>query len=322
MGFEWWRTRRPDAVAETLVRRLHAGLSDGQRAAICFDWDHEDGRFGHLRRFVANHWQVTPPCVRGEVFDAGQQALIRDIFLSLLDPGWHARILRQLSDDTKGHPWGQDQSIAILGDPVRGPFQFLFTGRHVTLRADGGSAPDVAFGGPVVYGHDASGRYREQPGHPGNVFWPQAIEASALLDRLDARQRALAVVEALPEEGAIAFGMAPQGLPAADMTRGQFAAFTALLASLAAPFRAEDRTRLARCLARQGGARRLHLAFSATDRMSQPHYDTWRIEGPAFVWHFQGRPHVHCWVHVAAHPDVPCNAHGGVFLHPGQDPLT
>ena len=25
----------------------------------------------------------------------------------------------------------------------------------------------------------------------------------------------------------------------------------------------------------------------------------WRVEGPAFVWHFRGAPHVHVWVNVA-----------------------
>jgi hypothetical protein len=28
-------------------------------------------------------------------------------------------------------------------------------------------------------------------------------------------------------------------------------------------------------------------------------WDIWRIEGPAFVCHFRGAPHVHAYLHVA-----------------------
>ena len=28
-------------------------------------------------------------------------------------------------------------------------------------------------------------------------------------------------------------------------------------------------------------------------------WDNWRLEGPSFVWHFRGSPHVHVWVNVA-----------------------
>ena len=43
---------------------------------------------------------------------------------------------------------------------------------------------DVAFGGPIFYGHAADG-FNEGPTHPGNVFWPQAVAANKLFD--DAR---------------------------------------------------------------------------------------------------------------------------------------
>jgi hypothetical protein len=37
-------------------------------------------------------------------------------------------------------------------------------------------------------------------------------------------------------------------------------------------------------------------------------WDNWRLEGPAFVWHFRGSPHVHVWVNIAGSPSVPTNA--------------
>jgi hypothetical protein len=33
-------------------------------------------------------------------------------------------------------------------------------------------------------------------------------------------------------------------------------------------------------------------------------WDVWRIEGPSFVWHYRGNPHVHVWVNVADDPTV------------------
>ena len=28
-------------------------------------------------------------------------------------------------------------------------------------------------------------------------------------------------------------------------------------------------------------------------------WDIWRLEGPTFVWHFRGAPHVHAYVNIA-----------------------
>jgi hypothetical protein len=307
--------------AEHLVKALHRSLTAPQRREICLAWDHTDTDRGLVRSFIANHWQVTQPCIRSSFFTPAQQALIHRIFRSLLDERWYPQFMRQLADDTKGHPWGQDQSIAIFGDPEAGPFQFIFTGRHVTLRADGGSLPGSAFGGPIFYGHAARGRYWEPPHHPGNIFWPQALAAGRLYDALDEDQRARAVIDALPDETAIGFGRARLGISAASFTEAQRRQFVALLNALTAPFRHSDRRRVARCVARQGGLDSLSVAFAREHRISAPEWDHWRIEGPSFVWHFRGWPHVHGWVNVADAPGLPANAHSGMFIFPGHDLL-
>jgi hypothetical protein len=313
----------PQAETETasLVRRLHAGLNAAQRAEICFAWDHRDAEKGLLRKFIANHWQVTWPCVRGNFFSAEQRVLVHKIFCSLLDPDWVPRISLQLADDTKGHLWGQDQSIAIIGDPAVANWQFLFTGRHLTLRTGGAEGPETAFGGPVVYGH-AAGGFWEPPGHPGNVFWPQAEATSRFFSTLDLSERIRAVVKRLPAEEEIGFRAEAEGLAVAGLTPLQKQAFEAVLAALLAPFRDDDKACVRRCLAAQGGAAALRIAFSRENRISAPLWDVWRIEGPSFVWHFQGWPHVHGWVHVAAAPsDGAVNGQRGAFLFPQHDPL-
>jgi Protein of unknown function (DUF3500) len=310
------------AVQETQgpVEALYRSLSPPQRREISFPWDHVDPERGLLRAFIANHWQVTRPCVRGEFFTRAQQHLIHDIFASLVDPAWYPRFLKQLRDDCKGHEWGADQSIALFGDPDRGALQFVITGRHLTLRSEAHGDGRAAFGGPILYGHQATGFY-ERANHPGNIFWEQALLASSLAAMLDEAQLAAAVVDVLPEETQIAFREDRVGLPVASLTVPQRVQLERTLAALLEPFRAADRAHAMQCLSRQGGLDRCHLAFARDGRMSAPHWDNWRLEGPGLVWHFRGFPHVHVWVHVAADPGVAVNARRGTFIFPEHDPL-
>jgi hypothetical protein len=310
------------AVQETqgLVEALHRSLSQSQRGEIAFAWDHVDRERGLLRAFIANHWQVTRPCIRGEFFTRAQQHLIHDLFTSLVDPAWYPRFLKQLKDDTQGHEWGADQSVALFGDPERGALQFVITGRHLTMRAEANGDGRVAFGGPILYGHQATGFY-ERPNHPGNVFWEQALQASALAAMLDEAELAAAVVDVLPGETQIGFGENPLGLAVASLGEPQRAQLARTLAVLLEPFAAAQRARVMECLAQQGGLERCRIAFARDGRMSAPHWDNWRLEGPSIVWHYRGFPHVHVWVHVAADPASPVNARRGTYIFPEHDPL-
>ena len=308
----------PVTKSEALALSLHASLSETQRKEICLDWDHQDPKLGIVRRFIANHWQVTRPVIASEFFSTHQRKLLRQLFRSLLDPRWHDSFIKQLSDDTGGHEWGKDQSVAFFGDPRSGPWQFVLTGRHLTLRT--GSKGSQVFGGPILYGHAASG-FWEKANHPGNVFWPQAKAASILYEMLDSKQRKLAEVECLPHEYEIGFDTAPVGLPARLLSPAQKKQLNAILQSLTAPFRATDRTRIEASLARQGGLDALTIAFGRANRISAPSWDDWRLQGPSFVWHWQGSPHVHVWVNVGDDASEPVNARPGTFIFPEHDPL-
>jgi hypothetical protein len=302
----------PDApqAAETLAGLLHASLSPQQREAVCFPWDYRHPKFGLLRTRVGNNWNATAPEVVSDFFTKDQRRLVRDIFERLIEPDWHARFDKQLEDDAGG--FGHSQSIALIGEPGNGgKFQFLLTGRHMTLRCDGDSAEHVAFGGPIFYGHDAGG-FNEGPQHTGNVFWPQALAANRVYDMLDGKQRAAALVEKMPAENAIGFrgadGGAP-GIPASDLSADQRAELERVLGILLEPYRTRDRDEVRGCLAAQGGLDRCRLAFYRTDDLGNDGvWDCWRLEGPAFVWHFRGAPHVHVWVNVADTPAVATNA--------------
>lgn len=314
----------PKSAAETSVRALWESLTAAQREEVCFDWNYRDKKRGLLRTFVANHWQITRPCIRGDFFTKKQQWLIHDIFKGIIHPDWYAKFLKQLRDDTLGHEWGTDQSIALFGRPDQAPFQFVMTGRHLTLRADGHTEGRVALGGPIFYGHAATG-FNEEVHHPGNVFWPQALEANKLYQMLDGKQRRQALVAKRPKEERVEFhgvnGSFP-GLPIKEMSEDQKKEMQQVLRKLVEPFRVEERDGVLESLDKQGGLDRCSIAFYEEDDLGDDgEWDNWRLEGPAFVWYFRGSPHVHVWVNVANDPAVTITARNGVYLYPDHDPL-
>ncbi len=307
-------------TSESLVKKLYDSLSKEQRQAICFAWDHVDKERGLLRTHVSNNWSIVNRRqfrVGGPFFTNEQQDLIEAIFFGMYDKEWHDRIRKQLKDDAGGY--GRAQTIAIFGDPATDRFQFVMTGRHLTIRCDGKATSNMAFGGPVFYGHAAQG-FHEKPDHPGNVFWPQAKKANSLYAMLDGKQRKKALANPAPYESEVAFrgprGAFP-GIPVAELSPDQKEQAQAVLESLVEPYRKSDREHIQKLLSSQGGLEACSLAFyskdgsgSSVDIGNDGVWDVWRLEGPSFVWHFRGDPHVHVWVNVANDPSIPLNASG------------
>jgi hypothetical protein len=304
--------------AESLVKMLHESLSPAQREKVCVPWDYVHPKFGLLRTRVGNNWNCNDSDLSSDFFTSDQKRLARDIFERLIAPEWHERFDRQLEDDTGG--FGHQQSIALIGEPGGGAFQFLLTGRHMTLRCDGDSADHVAFGGPIFYGHDPGG-FNEAADHPGNVFWPQALAANKVFALLDGRQREAALSDRLPRENAVGFRKGPiPGLPVSDLTPDQRRELERALDLLLEPYRVTDRVEARTCLERQAkdsrsdaeGATGLDACrlvfYRQGDIGGDSVWDNWRLEGPSFVWHYRGAPHVHVWVNIADDPSVPTNA--------------
>jgi hypothetical protein len=258
---------------------------------------------------VAANWRITAPAIKSDFFTPGQQHLIREVFEGIIRPDWYARFDKQLADDAGG--FGARQSIALFGRPGAGKFEFVLTGRHMTLRCDGDSAEHVAFGGPIFYGHAASG-FHEKPNHPGNIFWPQALAANGVYQMLDGKQQKQALLPTAPPESHVGFrgpgGQLP-GIPVADLSADQRLHVQEVLQKLIEPYRQCDRDEVLSCLKAEGGLDRCSLAFyKQPDLGGDGVWDVWRLEGPAFVWHFRGAPHVHTWVSVADDPSVKLNA--------------
>jgi Protein of unknown function (DUF3500) len=301
----------PNSGAEKLVKTLYEKLTDEQKKAVCFAWDFKDGR-GLLRTHVSNNWQITKPAVDSDFYTKEQKEVIYEIFKGVFNPEWHKKLLKQLKDDSGGD-FGHHQSIAIFGTPGTGKFQYVMTGRHMTIRADGDSEAHVALGGPIFHGHAASG-FTEKVHHPGNIFWHQAELANKVYTILDGKQQEKALVPRRPAEAAVSFrgkdGKFP-GLAVSDMTKDQQEAVQKVLLSLLDPYRQEDRDEVMACLKAQGGLEKCNLAFYKDgDIGNDGEWDNWRLEGPSFVWYFRGSPHVHIWINVADDSSVPLNSKG------------
>jgi hypothetical protein len=286
----------PLGEPETLVSQLYAALTPAQRTAVCFPWNHAK------RLAVSANWHIVEQKV-GQFYTPEQQELIEAIFRGAHSEGWAEKRMKQLRDDSG--PGGlKEYSMAIFGTPGTGQFEWVLTGRHLTLRVDGDSEPGVAFGGPIFYGH-AAGEFNEKPHHPGNVYWYQALRANEVFQALDGKQREKALRDGpvpLETPATIAPRASAEdrpGLPVAEMTRDQRVLVGKVLEDLLAPMRRKDAMEAQRFIDANGGLRSLHLSFyKSEDIGGDGVWDVWMVHGPSMVWYFRGAPHVHTWVYV------------------------
>lgn len=300
-----------EKAPETLVKQLYETLSDEQKKVVAFEWDHTDPKLGLLRTRVSNNWHITQPEIAGSFYTKDQQEIARAIYEGLFQPDWVKQIDKQLQDDNGGKAWGAAQNIAIFGKPGEDKFELVMTGRHMTVRVDGNSIDHMAFGGPTFHGHAASG-FNEKVGHPGNIWWPQAVEANKVFAMLDGKQREKALVAQMPAEQSVGFRGEDgrfAGVPVTDLTSDQKEQLQKVLAKVLEPYRNADRDEALDCLKKQGGLDKCSLAFYAEgDIGDDDEWDNWRLEGPAFVFYFRGSPHVHMWMNIGSDPSVKLNA--------------
>lgn len=286
---------KPLPKSEALVVDLSETLSETQRKEICFPFDHE------LRSKVDNNWHITKPTLTN-FYTKDQQEMVRQIFMGLHSEQYAEEVLGQVAHDSGKAGFGAS-SVAIFGEPGKGKFQFVLTGRHCTRRCDNNSVPGVAFGGPIFYGHAAKS-FDEEPDHAGNVYWYQAKRANEVFKALDGKQRAKALLgEGRAEKGTktVALSGKKEGLPGirvSEMTRDQKELVHKVMTDLLMPFRKSDAEEAMKYVKKQGFDN-LHMAFyKDQDIGNDGVWDVWQIEGPSMVWYFRGEPHVHTWVHV------------------------
>ena len=143
-----------------------------------------------LRKKVGNNWAIVKPTI--DDMNSEQQALCQEIMKNLCSEDGYERFMKQMEDDAGGF---ENYHVAVFGEPgTDKPFEWVLTGRHDTLRADGNSVEGAAFGGPIFYGHAADGHDNEDSKHTNNVWWYQGEQANKIFRTLDDKQQAQALV--------------------------------------------------------------------------------------------------------------------------------
>ncbi|MAE65357.1 MAG: hypothetical protein CMJ18_13885 [Phycisphaeraceae bacterium] len=254
---------------QTMIRLLNGSLDATQRSAAVFPFD--DPR----RTVVAADWRISEARI-DRLFDAGQQRLIRRLFLALHGPGYEAGALDQVERDNPEA--GLNGCAVALFEPKAGDrLEFVLSGRHVTCR--GGGAPD-SMGGPVFYGDGAPpgrGVYARQWRCGAELF--EAIGSDAA-----ARARSAS---------------APSGVGRVRLGASGVEAVHRALEVMVEPLAGGAPTvALRRRAARHDG--HLHLRFFRDmDVGNSGRTDSWHVEGPGLDWYFRGRPHLHTWLRLA-----------------------
>lgn len=272
--------------AETAVKALYDTFSDQQSAMICLPFDHQ------LRHRINANWKISKIAIGSDFYSNEQQDLITQIVKGITSEDGYDRLIRQMKSDAGGI--GR-YSMVIFGEPGTDKFQWELTGRHLTLRADGNSAPGAAFGGPIVYGHS--------PENPAkNLFYYQTKQVNEVFKALDAKQAKVALLEDSPSEDEVDLqgkkGKFP-GLAVADLSSDQKELVADTLKVLLGIYREEDVKEVMSILKKGGGLDSLHMSYYAdSDLKGDKIWDVWRIEGPSFVWHFRGDPHVHAYINI------------------------
>ncbi len=276
----------PGSTAETAVKRFYDLLNDEQKKQICFPFDHP------LRKKINANWHVTEPAIGDDFYTADQRNAIDEIFRGVTSEDGYKRFLKQMEDDAGGF---DQYNVAVFGSPDTDKFEWEMTGRHLTIRADGNSVAGVAMGGPIIYGHGVSDPAK-------NLFHYQTKKANEVFLALDGKQREAALLPKAPPENQVPLqGEAAKlpGIAVGTLSGDQQELVEASIKIILAPYRTED-VEEALSILKQGGAlEQLHMAFYRTGDLNDDQvWDIWRLEGPTFVWHFRGAPHVHTYVNI------------------------
>ncbi len=283
--------------AEALVFELYKTMDADQKKKLVLPWD-AGTKGGVPARLMTHNAAVSKDSVIGLGYDKKQVELLLKIFKAISngEDGY-----KKLSRNNKFDNSGDFENIGALlyGEPVEGKkFSLVFSGHHLTVRCDGDSEEQTAFGGPLYYGHSPSGY------SPTNVFYGQTKVVTELYGALDEKQRKVAVRPGkwMDEHGKMKVPgkNAPlPGLSIADMTRDQKELVEKVMRELVSPYRREDGEEVLEIIKANGGMEKISLAFYQEGQTSDKEpWTFWRLEGPGFVWSYRALPHIHTFVYV------------------------
>jgi len=279
--------------AETTVKKFYESLSANQKKAVCFGFDHPN------RSKLNPNWHIVDQRIGSSFYEEAQRKLIDQVVKDVSSEDGYERFKLQMKQDARGG-FGS-YAVAVFGTPGDGNFELVLTGRHLTLRADGDSVKNMAFGGPIVYGHG-------QANPEKNLFHYQTKQANTVYSALDTKQRESALMPKAPPEGRVPLqGQKSRfpGIAVGEMSSDQKELVEQSIKVILAPYRTEDVDEALAILKQGGGLDKLHMAFyQQGDIKGDKTWDIWRLEGPSFVWHFRGAPHVHTYVNIGLKQDT------------------
>ncbi|XZE18451.1 DUF3500 domain-containing protein [Pirellulaceae bacterium SH449] len=273
--------------AETVVGELFQSLSPIQRDVVCKSFTDP------LRQQVSANWHVVKPLIGSDFFSKPQQSMAIEIVRQLTSPEGFELIKEQTDYDDGGI---EAYSMAWFGQPGDDKFEWMLTGRHLTLRADGNTQEKVVFGGPITYGHG------EESAPEDNLFYFQTKKFNEVFGALNESQRKVALLQkSIPSESQhrVQHVKPFVGLSAKELSDDQLDLLNDTLTSILGVYREEDCKEARELLEGAGGLKSLYLQYYANDDMkSDGVWDMWRIVGENICIHFRGAPHVHAFIHI------------------------
>ena len=275
------------------AKAFYNSLTDAQKDVVCLPFKSE------LRRRISANWSVTKPAIGDDFYSNEQRQLIHEVVKHVTSEEGYERLLRQMDDDDGGI---QSYSVGVFGEPGTAGFQWILTGRHLTLRADPNHSDKVAFGGPLVYGHG------EESDPKKNLYYSHTKQVNEVFRALDPNQAKLALLKQAPKETAVQIqGRVGKfsGVPVSEFSDDQKELVAKTLKTLLSPYRAADVKEAMQIIAQGRGMDSLRMAFyQQGDLGSDQIWDAWRIEGPNMVWNFRGFPHVHAYINIKVKPQT------------------
>lgn len=273
--------------AENVIGELFQTLTTVQRETVCKSFTDP------LRQQVSANWHVVKPLIGSDFFSKSQQSMAIEIVRQLTSEDGFELIKKQTDYDDGGI---EAYSMAWFGQPGDEKFEWMLTGRHLTLRADGNTQEKVVFGGPVTYGHG------EESSPEDNLFFYQTKKFNEVFGSLSESQRKTALLhKSIPNESQHKVQHAKPfvGLSAKDLSSDQLDLLNGTLTSVLGVYRDEDSKEARTLLESAGGLKSLYLQYYAEDDMKADGvWDMWRIVGENVCIHFRGSPHVHAFVHI------------------------
>ncbi len=289
-----------------LVSGFAASLSPAQRAQVFLPWDHPS-------RQLVNTLAIRKSPHIGTMFNAQQIPYVWRLWESMQSPAGITRFREPL----RAEAGGLDGCVLVIyGDPAKGPCQSVISGGHLELRA--GTQNNGSFGDGVAYGHQVG---NQELRVPGNVWAHHSDAINALAGLWTPEQLAQAIIAKKPHELMLQVqGNAGRfdGLSVSTFNEEQRATFCELLTTMLASYAPQYAEQATSDLQHLGGINQLRVALyaengfygdgvrytDATERADErAYFQVWRIEGPGFVLHFEGHPHVHAYLRIAKDPD-------------------